>query len=111
MTDDRAVARYPAGQHEDQAAQRIDLLLVLIVQQPYAEAFLEFLDWRARIGHDAAVGTLDELRRCRIVVLVLDFADDLLDQILDGDETVDAAELVDDHGHVNAREPHLLEQV
>ena len=44
-------------------------------------------------------------------MFVLDFADDRLKQILDGDETVGAAVLVDDDGHVDALLLHLLQQI
>ena len=65
----------------------------------------------AGVGDDAAVGPLDQVRRLVDVVLVLDLADDLLDHVLDGDEPVDAAELVDDQRHVDARQAHLHQQV
>ena len=58
-----------------------------------------------------AVGARDQLRADGDVVLVLDLADDLLDQILDGDEAVDAAELVDDEDEMLARQAHLQQQV
>ena len=56
-------------------------------------------------------GRGDQLRAVGDVVLVLDLADDLLDQILDGDEPVDAAELVDDERQMLARQAHLQQQV
>ena len=37
--------------------------------------------------------------------------DDLLDQVLDGDQAVGAAVLVDDHRHVDAGRAHLQQQV
>ena len=74
-------------------------------------ARLERLDRRARVGDHGAVAALDQLRLVGVVVLVLDLADDLLDHVLDGDEPVDAAELVDHQRHVHAREPHLQQQV
>ena len=44
-------------------------------------------------------------------MLVLDLADDLLDQILDRHQPVDAAELVDHHRDMGARLTHLHQQV
>ena len=111
MGDDLAAFRHPAGQHEDEAAQRVDRLLVAGRAQARAVLFLERLDRQARIGDDAAVGPLDQRRRLGDVVLVLDLADDLLDQILDRHQPVDAAELVDDHRDVGARLAHLHEQI
>ena len=62
---------------------------------------LEHLDRRARVGDQRAVGPRStSFGASAIVVLVLDLADDLLDQILDGDEPVDAAELVDHQRHM-----------
>ena len=56
-------------------------------------------------------GSIDDVRRLGLVVLVLDVADDLLDQVLDGDEAVGAAVLVDDQRHVDARRLHADQQV
>jgi hypothetical protein len=44
-------------------------------------------------------------------MLVLDLADDLLDQILQRHEPVDVAELVDDQRHLQPAAPQLLEQL
>ena len=64
----------------------------------------------------ASAMTLPSGRSIRVgrlvdVVLVLDLADDLLDQVLDRDQPVDAAELVDHHRDVGARLAHLHQQV
>ena len=72
---------------------------------------LEHLDRGARVGDQAAVGALDEARAVGHIMLVLDLADDLLDHILDRDQPVDAAELVDHHRDMGARLAHLHEQV
>ena len=45
------------------------------------------------------------------VVLVADFADDLLDEVLERDEAVDVAELVDDERHLQAARAQRVEQV
>ena len=50
-------------------------------------------------------------RRLGDVVLVLDLAHDLLDQILDGEQPVGAAELVDHQRHVGARAAHVEQHV
>ena len=44
-------------------------------------------------------------------MLVLDLADDLLDQVLDGQQPVAAAELVDHQRHVRARAAHVEQHV
>ena len=70
----------------------------------------------ASIGMRASAMMLPSGRSIRVgvsgdVVLVLDLADDLLDQILDRHQPVDAAELVDHHRDMRARLAHLHEQV
>ena len=49
------------------------------------------------VGSDVGVGD---------VVLVTDLTDELLDDVLEGDDPVGAAVLVDDHGEVYALLPH-----
>ena len=71
----------------------------------------ESLDRDPGIGDDAAVWPLDQHRRGIDIMLVLDLADDLLDQILDRHQPVDAAEFVDHHRDVGAGLPHLHEQI
>ena len=46
-----------------------------------------------------------------VVVLVLDLPDDLLDDVLEGHQAVDVAELVDDEGHVHGLFLHLTEDL
>src|SRR6185312_10712914 len=94
MLEDLAAARHPAGERADQAAQGLDAILLLARQQRRRDAILQRRDPSPRIGDERAVRTLDHLRLVGVIVLVLDLADDLLDHVLDGDEAIDAAELV-----------------
>src|SRR3546814_13179372 len=72
-------------------------------------------DWSSDVCssdlNEAAIRPLDQLRADRDVVLVLDLPDDLLDQVLDRHQAVDAAEFVDNQGHVDARQAHLQQQI
>src|SRR5437763_291923 len=79
MSDDLAALRHAPRQRENQPAQRIDRLLVAGRTQAGAMLLLDRIDRDARIGDDAAVGPLDQDRRRIDIVLVLDLADDLLD--------------------------------
>ena len=96
---------------EDEPAQRVDFFLVAVRTQLDTVPLFERLDRSAGIGDQGAVSALDQARRLGVVVLVLDLADDFLDQILDRDQPVDAAELVDDHRDMGARLAHLHEQI
>ncbi len=71
---------------------------------------LELLEVHARLREEDAGRLGGPERPLVLVVLVLDVADDLLEQVLDGDEAVDAAIFVDHHRHVDARGLHLLQQ-
>ena len=62
-------------------------------------------------GDETELGLGDDVRRLGDIVLVLDIADDLLDEILNGDETVGAAVLVDDQRHVDTRRLHADQEV
>ena len=61
---------------------------------------------RKRPAVEAGVPVLD-----LAVVLVLDLADDLLDDVLERHQAVDVAELVDDEGHVDGLLLHLEEDL
>ena len=111
MPDKLATRGDPPDDGEHEAAERIDVGLFLGLEQLGPEPRLELLDRCARRGDEPELGVDGDIRRLLLVVLVLDVADDLLDQILDGDEPVRAAVLVDDQRHVDARRLHANEQV
>ncbi len=75
------------------------------------EARFELLDRRARRRHEPELWVGRDVGGFFLVVLVLDIADDLLDQILDRHKSVRAAVLVDHERHVDARRLHANEQV
>jgi len=98
-----------ADRGDHQAADRV----VLVVGEVGAEAFVEILDRRQCVDHVAAVGLRCDLRVAIdlvLVVLVVDLADDLLQDVLDRHQAGHAAVLVDHDRHVVARKPELLEQ-
>ena len=101
MNDQLPAHRHPIGQEEYEPAQRIDVLRPLLVGEDRADPRLELLDRGARIGDQGPVRSIDQLRSSDYIVLVLYLAHDLLDQIFDGDDSVDAAKFVDHQGHVH----------
>jgi hypothetical protein len=111
VDDEFAPGRYASGEIDHEPGERVDVLLAFLVREDGAYPVLECVDFETRIGDQRAVGPLQDLRTRGDVVLVLDLAHDFLDQILDGDEAVDAAELVHNQRHVHARLAHLHEQV
>ena len=82
--------------------------LVGPIRQPQAQLVGDIIDVGQSCQHRAAVGLTADPGRPRAVVLVSDLADQLFDQVLDGDDTRRAPVLVDDHRHVHARpaQPH-----
>src|SRR5580658_5726347 len=62
MRDGLALVGDAPGQHENQAADGVDLLLGIGRQQLYLQDRLEFLDRGARIGDQAAVRPLHDVR-------------------------------------------------
>ncbi len=82
MVDDLATRRYAARQHEDETADRIDLLLVLLLDQTPTDDGLELVQGRAGLDQPAAVALLRPEAFLGDVMLILDLADDLLDRDL-----------------------------
>ena len=109
MGDHLALHRHPAGQHEDQPAQRVDLVL-FFVGKAQADHGLDILQRGAGLNQPLAGLFLDGDAALDLVMLVLDLADDLLDQVLDGDQPIHAAIFVDHHRHMDALLLHLLQQ-
>jgi|GEM_PF-5131298 len=65
----------------------------------------------ASVGVPNAVAERDEQLHRRVVVLVLYLADDLLDEILDRDDSVGAGKFVDHDREVRSLRPHVRQHV
>ncbi len=103
----RAGLGQPADRLGEQAARRVDVVVVELDAEQVAELVLR--QARARPGRrrrprSATSGLV-------AVVLVGDVADELLDEVLHGDQARDAAVLVDDHREVVRVELHLPQGV
>ncbi len=90
----------------DQAADGVEL----VVGKFGIEVFVEVLDRRQRADGVGAVAHVANVLFLVGVMLVLDIADDLLEDVLDGDDTGCAAVLVDHDRHVIVGVAELLEQ-
>ena len=87
---------------EDEAGNRV----VVLLRQVGLELLVEVVDReRAVDPHVALVDALDRL--VREVVLVLDLAHDLLEQVFERDDPLEGAVLVDDERHVLVLAPEL----
>src|SRR3546814_6773641 len=62
MLDQLAAIGHPAGEREQQAAEGVDVLLAFVFGKHRADTLLELLDGGARIGNEAAIRPLDQLR-------------------------------------------------
>src|SRR5215471_11451636 len=111
MCDYLAPFGHAPSETGNQPAKRIDFLLICGGAQPHALMLFEQLDRSTRIGDEASIGAFYQARSLGFVVFVLDLPDDFLDEVLDRDQTIDAAKLVDHHRDVRARLAHLHEQV
>ena len=80
------------------------------VGEPHPGHRLEVLEVHPPLDEVDAGRLLGPQVALGLVVLVGDVADDLLEQVLEGDEAVDAAVFVDDQRHVDVRGLHPLEQ-
>ena len=110
MDDQLATDRHAARQRDDQTPEGVDVLPFLVAESA-AEPLLQHLNGGAGVGVDGSVGSEHQIGFRIAIVFVLDFADDLLDHVLDGEQSVDAAEFVDHQGHVRSFRPHLEQQL
>ena len=96
---------------DEKAAERIDLLARFAGHELVADHGADVLEVGARIGDKGIVGLPHDRGRLVAVVLVVDFADDLLDDVLDRHQAVGAAIFVDHERQMDARRLHLRQQV
>ncbi len=98
------------GEQENEPAERIDLILFPGRGAASTALASSSSSSRASASHTPS-SSMVSMPGFLDVVLVLDLADDLLDHVLDGDQALGPAELVDDDGEVDALRPHPREQV
>ncbi len=108
VIDDDALAapRQMAETMHHEAADGIEFLIRI----NGTEILVEILDRRQRLDGVMHRAVFADRALFFHVMLVLDFADDLLQHILDGDDTGDAAILVHDDSHVIAVGTEVLQQ-
>ena len=110
MIEHVARLRNAAGEDEGEAAQRVDILLDQA--EPFVDRLGDILQLGAGIGVPDSRGSTSTRRPGRLLVmLVLDVADDLLDDVLDRQNALGAAEFVDDDGEMDAAGAHPREQI
>ena len=95
------------GLVDDEAGDGVGLL---VGERP-VEGAVEVADGDAALDLDRAVGLAGDAGGLLDVVLVGDVADDLLDDVLERDEALERAVLVDDEGEVGAAAEELAELV
>src|SRR5690606_38302351 len=100
-----ALGQMAEGVH-DQAAEGVELL----IGEVGIELLVELFDRRQALDQEVAGGQFLDVVLVVDIVLVLDVADDLLQYILDGDQTRHAAIFVDDDGHMVMGRAKFLEQ-
>ncbi len=110
MADYLTAHRHPAGQRKDQPAQRIDLIPVFFLQQRAGHR-LQPVQLQPCIGYRGAITGLLKARRGRIIMLILNLADNFLNQILNRDQPVHTAKFIHHQRQMATAQPHFLEQV
>src|SRR5947209_5456639 len=95
VADDLSALRYPADERHHQTSQCVDVLFGIVRLKGDAGLLGEILQIEPRVGLVTAIAELGQLRGLVDIMLVSDFADNLLDQILDRNQPVGAAIFID----------------
>ena len=106
-----AAHRHAADAGGDVAGERIHLVGDLADVEVRPDGGGDVLELGARVGQERAVGLAHHVGPLVLVVLVLDLADDLLDDVLDRDHPVGAAVFVDHQRQMDAAGLHARQQV
>ncbi len=105
----RADIGHVAHEVHQHAADRVEVGAALVLDELQAGRVLDFEHGGRRVDVPDAVPLRLDLG-ILVVMLVLDLAHDLLDDVLEGHDAADAAELVDDDRHVKSVRLHLAEE-
>ncbi len=109
MIDAFADLRDMACEQRGEAAQRVDIAIDL--GEPRVDQFGGVLELGARVDVPGAAVDRRHQHLRRVVMLVLDIADDLLDQVLERDEALGARIFVEHDRQMDVLLPHVGEQI
>src|SRR5215510_5136092 len=88
-----------------------DWRVVVLLRQFQAEFAVGLADGHSGVDAEDSFAALAEFRGQRLVVFVLDFADDLFEYVFERQDALDAAVFVDDYGQVDAAILQALQDV
>lgn len=111
MPDHLAALGHAADQGEDQTAQAVDVLVLVLGGDLLADHGLEGIDLRPGIHVPHARSTGADRGRVLVVVLVLDIADNRFDQVFQRHQPVGTAILVDHQGEMHAPALHAAQEI
>ena len=77
MVHELARRRHAAGEHEDEAAERVDIFAHFVIGQVHVEGLFKIVDGEAGVGFPEALADFLDERGCHLVMFRLDFARDL----------------------------------
>src|SRR5262245_56388876 len=105
--DGVALIQQPSGARDQEPG---DGRVVVRFWQFQAEFAVSLADGHSGVDAEDAFAALAEFRRQRLVVFILNLADDLFEYVFERQNALDAAVFVDDYGQVDARsEEHTSE--
>ncbi len=113
MRDDFAAGRDAPQLEENQAAQRIEFIFFFLGNEVEAEFLFQLVDADAGVDFEQMVIDANDFifRLFVFIVLILDIADDLLEQIFHRHQPVRAAIFIDDNGDVASGMAHAHQQI
>src|SRR5262252_2647618 len=103
-----ALIQQPSGARDQESGHR---RVVVRFGQFQAEFAVGLADGHSGVDAEDAFAALAEFRGQRLVVFVLDLADDLFEYVFERQNALDAAVFVDDYGQVNAGFLEALQDV
>src|SRR5262245_24528161 len=106
--DGVALIQQPSGARDQESGHR---RVVVRFGQPQAEFAVGLADGHSGVDAEDAFAALAEFRGQRLVVFVLNLADDLFEYVFERQNALDAAVFVDDYGQVDAAILQALQDV
>ena len=93
------------------AAERLDLFAGFASDKILPDDGADVIEPGSRVGDERVVNLPHDRRRFIAIMLVVDLADDLFNDVLDRDQPIGAAIFVNHQGQMDARGLHLGQQI
>ena len=101
------MTRHPSGKAEDKTTDCINLVTLVIIKEWPGDRF-QNIDFQPRIRNRCTITFAIKTRRGDGIMLILNFADNFLDQVFDGNQSIDPAKFINNQRQMPPSQTHFI---